>query len=57
MPSDVVTADIDPETRTARDARAVPARMTEVFISGTAPTQECPLHGGSASRSEFVAVW
>jgi penicillin-binding protein 1B len=46
VPSNVVTADIDPETGMLATP-ACPARMTEVFISGTVPTQECPLHAGS----------
>jgi penicillin-binding protein 1B len=45
VPSDIVTAEIDPETGTLATS-ACPARMTEVFIAGTAPTQECSLHRG-----------
>jgi penicillin-binding protein 1B len=45
VPSDIVTAEIDPDTGylfTSGCAR----RMTEVFISGTAPTELCPVHQG-----------
>jgi penicillin-binding protein 1B len=43
VPSDIVTADIDPETGYLVTA-SCPQRMTEVFISGTAPREECPVH-------------
>ena len=42
VPSDIVTAEIDPESGTARDARAARERMTEVFIAGTAPRAGVP---------------
>jgi len=45
VPSDVVTAEIDPESGQIATS-ACPARMTEVFIAGTVPTQECALHRG-----------
>lgn len=45
VPSDVVTADIDPETGLLF-APECPRRMTEVFISGTAPTEVCREHEG-----------
>jgi len=45
VPSDVVTADIDPESGQLAGP-ACPTQMTEVFIAGTAPTEECPLHRG-----------
>jgi penicillin-binding protein 1B len=44
VPSNIVTADIDPETGYLVTA-GCPQRMTEVFIQGTAPTQRCPVHG------------
>ena len=44
VPSDIVTADIDPETGYLVTP-ACPQRMTEVFIAGTAPREECPVHG------------
>ncbi len=43
VPSDVVTADIDPETGLLATS-SCPKRMTEVFISGSAPTVDCALH-------------
>ena len=43
VPSDIVTADIDPETGMLATA-ACPARLTEVFVAGTAPREECRLH-------------
>ena len=43
VPSDIVTADIDPETGFLVTP-ACPQRMTEVFINGTAPREECPVH-------------
>jgi penicillin-binding protein 1B len=43
VPSDVVTAEIDPDTGYLASAGCL-RRMTEVFIEGTAPTQICPLH-------------
>ncbi|MGH9366448.1 MAG: PBP1A family penicillin-binding protein [Thermoanaerobaculia bacterium] len=45
VPSDVVTAEIDPESGLLA-TEACPVRMTEVFIAGTAPSQECALHRG-----------
>ena len=44
VPSNIVTADIDPETGYLVTS-GCPQRMTEVFINGTAPTQRCPVHG------------
>ncbi len=44
VPSDIVTAEIDPDTGYLATP-ACPRRMTEVFISGTAPRQSCPVHG------------
>lgn len=44
VPSDIVTAEIDPETGGLATPYC-PRRMTEVFISGTAPRFECPVHG------------
>jgi len=44
VPSDIVTADIDPETGYLVTA-ACPQRMTEVFIASTAPRLSCPVHG------------
>jgi penicillin-binding protein 1B len=43
VPSDIVTAEIDPDTGFLAGP-ACPRRMTEVFISGTAPVSVCPLH-------------
>jgi penicillin-binding protein 1B len=51
VPSDIVTADIDPDTGYLAGP-GCPRRMTEVFISGTAPRSECPLHGGSIFGGE-----
>ncbi len=44
VPSDIVTAEIDPDTGYLA-APGCPRRMTEVFIAGTAPAEMCPLHG------------
>ncbi len=55
VPSDIVTAEIDPETGLLATS-ACPARMTEVFIAGTEPKQDCTLHRGflrSLLRSLF----
>jgi membrane carboxypeptidase/penicillin-binding protein len=46
VPSDIVTAEIDPETG-ALASSACPRRLTEVFISGTEPRQRCPIHEGN----------
>jgi membrane carboxypeptidase/penicillin-binding protein len=48
VPSDIVTAEIDPDTGYLAGP-SCPRRMTEVFISGTAPTVECPVHGFGTS--------
>jgi penicillin-binding protein 1B len=45
VPSDIVTAEIDPESGGLATA-ACPRRLTEVFIEGTAPAGYCPMHGG-----------
>ena len=45
VPSDVVTADIDPDTGYLF-APGCPRRMAEVFIAGTAPSELCPVHQG-----------
>jgi len=45
VPSDIVTADIDPETGYLVTPYC-PRRMTEVFIAGTAPTELCHQHEG-----------
>jgi penicillin-binding protein 1B len=45
VPSDIVTAEIDPDTGYLFTP-GCPRRMTEVFISGTAPTELCPEHQG-----------
>jgi penicillin-binding protein 1B len=45
VPSDIVTADIDPDTGLLVTPYC-PRRMTEVFIAGTAPTELCHLHEG-----------
>lgn len=47
VPSDIVTAEIDPETGDLATPEC-PRRMTEVFISGTQPRVECPAHHFSA---------
>ena len=47
VPSDIVTAEIDPETGGLATPEC-PRRMTEVFISGTQPRFECSLHHFSA---------
>jgi penicillin-binding protein 1B len=44
VPSDIVTAEIDPDTGYLAGP-ACPRRMTEVFIAGTSPAGECPVHG------------
>ncbi len=44
VPSDIVTADIDPDTGLLATP-SCPRRMTEVFISGTAPRTSCTVHG------------
>jgi len=43
VPSNVVTAEIDPDTGLLA-AAGCPRRMTEVFIEGTAPTAQCRRH-------------
>jgi penicillin-binding protein 1B len=48
VPSDIVTAEIDPETGGLATPQC-PQRMTEVFISGTEPRSECAAHRSSAS--------
>ena len=45
MPSDIVTAEIDPTTGFLA-APGCPQTASEVFIEGTAPTTQCPVHGG-----------
>jgi penicillin-binding protein 1B len=45
VPSDIVTADIDPDTGYLVTPYC-PRRMTEVFIAGTAPTEICHVHEG-----------
>ncbi len=45
VPSDIVTATIDPETGFLA-APGCPQPATESFIEGTAPTTVCPRHGG-----------
>jgi len=45
VPSDIVTAEIDPDTGLLFTP-GCPRRMTEVFISGTAPTEPCHEHEG-----------
>jgi penicillin-binding protein 1B len=47
VPSDIVTAEIDPETG-GLSTSLCPRRVTEVFISGTQPRFECPAHRYSA---------
>ena len=50
VPSDIVTAEIDPDTG-YRSSPGCPRRTTEVFIEGTAPTQSCPsTEGGRRGR-------
>jgi penicillin-binding protein 1B len=44
VPSDIVTADICPDSGYLAGP-SCPRRMTEVFISGTAPQRQCPVHG------------
>jgi membrane carboxypeptidase/penicillin-binding protein len=51
VPSDIVTAEIDPDTGELVTP-ACPRRMTEVFIAGTAPTILCHEHAGFL---EFVS--
>jgi penicillin-binding protein 1B len=46
VPSDIVTADIDPDTG-GLATPACPRRLTEVFISGTEPHEKCTVHGSS----------
>jgi len=48
VPSDIVTARIDPDTGFLA-TESCPRTTTEVFIEGTAPTLECPLHRSSLS--------
>jgi penicillin-binding protein 1B len=49
VPSDIVTAEIDPDTGYIAGP-SCPRHMTEVFISGTAPATECPVHGYGMSN-------
>ena len=51
VPSDIVTAEVDPASGELAGP-ACPRRMTEVFIAGTAPTTECPLHSFQPVPSE-----
>ncbi|HMF09214.1 MAG TPA: hypothetical protein VKJ00_08780, partial [Thermoanaerobaculia bacterium] len=44
VPSDIVTAEIDPDTGFLATP-SCPRRLTEVFISGTAPKATCTVHG------------
>ena len=48
VPSDIVTAEIDPDTGFLATP-ACPRRITEVFIEGTAPASSCYVHGGGQS--------
>ena len=48
VPSDIVTAEIDPDTGYLAGPNC-PRRMTEVFIAGTSPNVECPVHGFGAT--------
>src|SRR4030095_2225398 len=48
MPSDIVTAEIDPATGFLA-AAGCPQTFSEVFLEGTAPTTVCPVHGGVAA--------
>ena len=50
VPSDIVTAEIDPDTGLLATP-GCPRTMTEVFIDGTAPTRSCALHGGASAGS------
>jgi penicillin-binding protein 1B len=45
VPSDIVTAEIDPTTGFLAGPRC-PETAIEFFIEGTAPTTVCPRHGG-----------
>jgi penicillin-binding protein 1B len=45
VPSDIVTAEIDPDTGELATP-ACPRRMTEIFIAGTAPNLSCTVHSG-----------
>ena len=47
VPSDIVTAEIDPDTGYLATADC-PRRMTEVFIADTQPAASCPIHRFSA---------
>ena len=51
VPSDIVTADIDPDTGFLVTP-GCPRRVTEVFIAGTAPTALCPEHQGFLGQPE-----
>lgn len=50
VPSDVVTAEIDPDTGFLATP-GCPRTMREVFIDGTAPMMACPEHGGGGMVS------
>ena len=50
VPSDIVTAEIDPDTGYLAGPNC-PRRMTEVFIAGTSPSVECPVHGFGATSA------
>jgi penicillin-binding protein 1B len=47
VPSDIVTAQIDPDTGFLATP-GCPRTMTEVFIERTAPVESCPVHGGGS---------
>ncbi len=55
VPSDIVTAEIDPDTGLLA-APGCPQTMTEIFIEGTAPTMECAAHGGGGLLSSLGLV-
>ncbi|MFY9551845.1 MAG: PBP1A family penicillin-binding protein [Thermoanaerobaculia bacterium] len=55
VPSDIVTAEIDPDTGFLATS-GCPRTMTEVFIEGTAPTLSCREHGAETAALIHSAV-
>jgi penicillin-binding protein 1B len=55
VPSDIVTAEIDPDTGLLA-APGCPRALKEVFIEGTSPTIACPEHGGGGLLSSLGLV-
>jgi penicillin-binding protein 1B len=55
-PSGVIPAEIDPESDELATAKC-PNPQEEYFITGTQPTEYCPLHGGSMAHLPPPVAW